>query len=42
MTTKRAYRDAMPMETVIKIFKKQRGKQFNPAVADAIITLFGE
>ena len=41
MTSNRAYRDALHMKTVVKIFREQRGKQFHPDVTDAIITLFG-
>ncbi|HYE10042.1 MAG TPA: HD-GYP domain-containing protein [Patescibacteria group bacterium] len=40
MTSKRAYRDAMSIETVMGIFRDQRGKQFNPEVTDAMISLF--
>jgi polar amino acid transport system substrate-binding protein len=40
MTSRRAYRDAMSIETVMKIFIEERGKQFNPEVADAMLSLF--
>jgi polar amino acid transport system substrate-binding protein len=42
MTSKRAYRDAMNIETVMRIFKEERGKQFHPVVTDAVISLFGK
>jgi len=41
MTSVRAYRDAMNLEAVTNIFREQKGKQFHPAVTDAIINLFG-
>jgi putative nucleotidyltransferase with HDIG domain len=40
MTSKRAYRDAMSIDTVMSIFRDQRGKQFNPIVTDAMLSLF--
>jgi polar amino acid transport system substrate-binding protein len=40
MTSKRAYRDAMSIKTVMSIFRDQRGKQFNPIVTDAMLSLF--
>ncbi|SHI85389.1 HD-GYP domain, c-di-GMP phosphodiesterase class II (or its inactivated variant) [Geosporobacter subterraneus DSM 17957] len=42
MTSKRAYRDAMSIKTVMSIFKAERGKQFHPAVTDAMLRLFNE
>ncbi|MBB6215355.1 polar amino acid transport system substrate-binding protein [Anaerosolibacter carboniphilus] len=42
MTSKRAYRDAMSIETVMNIFREERGKQFNPAVTDTMLRLFTE
>jgi polar amino acid transport system substrate-binding protein len=41
MTSKRAYREAMSMETAMSIFEKERGKQFHPEITDAILKLFG-
>lgn len=39
MTSKRAYRDAMSIEKVISIFREERGRQFNPIVTDALLSL---
>lgn len=39
MTSKRVYRDSLPIETVIKEFKACRGTQFDPKLADLFIDL---
>jgi polar amino acid transport system substrate-binding protein len=40
MTSKRAYREAMSIETALNIFIKEKGKQFHPEVTDAVLKLF--
>ena len=39
MTSKRTYRDALPLETVISEFKRCRGTQFDPELADAFVDI---
>ena len=39
MTSKRAYRDAIPIETVKKEIKKCSGSQFDPVMADAFLNI---
>ncbi len=39
MTSKRTYRDAMPMETVISEFERCKGTQFDPQLADAFLDI---
>ena len=39
MTSKRTYRDALPLETVIEEFKRCRGTQFDPKLDDAFIDI---
>jgi polar amino acid transport system substrate-binding protein len=41
MTSERAYREAMSLETVTNVFREQKGKQFHPVVTDTIINLYG-
>lgn len=42
MTSQRAYRSAMSLETAKNIFREQRGKQFHPEVTDAILSLYAK
>ena len=39
MTSRRTYRDAMPLETVISEFKRCRGTQFDPELDDAFVDI---
>ena len=39
MTSKRVYRNAMPLETVIEEFKKCRGTQFDPEIDDVFLNI---
>jgi len=39
MTSKRSYRDALPMETVISEFERCKGTQFDPKLADAFLDI---
>lgn len=39
MTSKRTYRDALPIETVIEEFKKCKGTQFDPNIADVFLDI---
>lgn len=39
MTSKRTYRDALPLEVVINEFKKCRGTQFDPALDDVFVDI---
>ena len=39
MTSKRAYRDAIPIETVKEEIKKCSGSQFDPVMADAFLNI---
>ncbi len=46
MTSRRSYRDALPMETVISEFERCRGSQFDPEIDDLFLDIlkndFGE
>ena len=39
MTSKRTYRDSLPLETVISEFKRCRGTQFDPELDDAFLDI---
>ena len=39
MTSKRVYRDSLPLETVIEEFKRCRGTQFDPEIADLFVDI---
>lgn len=39
MTSKRSYRDALPIETVIAEFERCKGTQFDPNIADAFLDI---
>ena len=39
MTSKRTYRDALPLDVVINEFKKCRGTQFDPALDDVFVDI---
>lgn len=39
MTSKRPYRDALPVETVIEEFEKCKGTQFDPEIADIFLDI---
>jgi putative nucleotidyltransferase with HDIG domain len=39
MSSDRPYRKAMPMEGAVEIIREERGKQFNPEVADAFLEI---
>ena len=39
MTSKRSYRDALPMETVISEFERCKGTQFDPKIADVFLDM---
>lgn len=39
MTSKRNYRDALPLETVISEFKRCRGRQFDPKLTDVFLNI---
>lgn len=39
MTSKRNYRDALPLETVISEFKRCRGTQFDPKLTDVFLNI---
>ena len=39
MTSKRTYRDSLPLETVISEFKRCRGTQFDPELDDAFVDI---
>lgn len=39
MTSKRSYRDALPMETVISEFERCKGTQFDPKLADTFLDI---
>jgi putative nucleotidyltransferase with HDIG domain len=42
MTTDRPYRKALPFETAVAELRDQAGRQFDPAVVDALIAVVGE
>ena|GEM_PF-5587488 len=42
MTSKRPYRNALPLATVISEFKKGRGKQFDPYLTDVFLGIINE
>ena len=42
MTTDRPYRMALPVETAVAELRDQAGRQFDPAVVDALITVVHE
>ena len=39
MTSKRSYRDALPLETVISEFERCKGTQFDPKIADVFLDM---
>ena len=39
MTSKRSYRDSLPLETVISEFKRCRGTQFDPELDDVFLDI---
>ena len=39
MTSKRTYRDALPLETVIAEFERCRGTQFDPKLDDVFLDI---
>ena len=39
MTSKRVYRDSLPMDVVISEFEKNKGTQFDPNIADAFLDI---
>ena len=39
MTSKRTYRDSLPLDTVISEFKKNRGTQFDPEITDVFLDI---
>lgn len=39
MTSKRTYRDSLPLDTVISEFKKNRGAQFDPEITDVFLDI---
>ena len=39
MSSNRAYRDARPREFVLKVIGEEKGKQFDPDIAEAMLTL---
>ena len=39
MTSKRSYRDSLPLDIVIEEFKKNRGTQFDPDLDDLFVDL---
>ena len=39
MTSRRVYRDSLPIEQVIEEFKKCRGTQFDPELDDVFIEI---
>ena len=39
MTSKRTYRDSLPMETVISEFKRYKGTQFDPKLTDVFLDI---
>ena len=42
LAAKRVYKAAMPTEKVFDIIKEQRGKKFDPVVADAFLNIKDE
>ena len=42
MTTTRPYREALPVESAIAELRKERGRQFDPAVVDAFLEVLAE
>lgn len=39
MTSKRSYRDSLPLDIVIEEFKKNRGTQFDPDLDDLFVDI---
>ena len=39
MTSKRTYRDAIPIDVVINEFKSCRGTQFDPQITDVFVDI---
>ena len=39
MTSRRSYRDSLPMETVISEFERYRGTQFDPEIDDLFLDI---
>ena len=39
MTSKRVYRDAIPLDRVIEEFKRCKGTQFDPELADLFVDI---
>lgn len=39
MTSRRSYRDSLPMETVISEFERCRGTQFDPEIDDLFLDI---
>ena len=39
MTSKRTYRDALPIETVIAEFERCKGTQFDPELTDVFLDI---
>ena len=42
LATKRCYKNAYPMDKVVEIIRKERGKQFDPRILDAFFEVFDE
>ncbi len=41
MTSRRTYRDSLPIETVLKIMKEETGRHFDPAVSEVFFKIIG-
>ncbi len=39
MTSKRSYRDSLPLDVVIAEFKKNKGTQFDPEITDVFLDI---
>ena len=39
MTSRRVYRDSLPMDVVIEEFEKNKGTQFDPQIADIFLDI---
>ena len=39
MTSKRSYRDSLPLDVVISEFEKHKGTQFDPEITDVFLDI---
>ena len=42
MTSKRCYKELMPVEKALRIIREEEGKQFDPDMAEVFIHIFGK